>query len=285
MYIPGGGLIRLRESMSQLAESELKIAQYILENPTTFVNLTVQELAHRSGGSNAAVVRLWKSLGFEGYHDFKLRVASDLQASVPEGYSELHAGGSFESILQTVQDSSIQSIAQTLRLLKENDIARAANALLEAERTLTFGVGASGLVADDFALKLLRIGLPVHSETDFHRAAITAAQLREHDVFVAVSYSGHTSEVAEVAQIARDNGATVISITRFGETPLTKLTTIPLYISAAEPKLRVAATASRIAALTMIDTLFIYLANRRPDEVYVALENTRAVIRSHKLDS
>ncbi|MCL6446045.1 MAG: MurR/RpiR family transcriptional regulator [Alicyclobacillus sp.] len=283
MYMPGGGLVRLRESVAELAESEAKIAEFILEHPAEFVNLTVQELAQRSGGSPAAVVRLWKSLGFDGYHDFKLRVASDLQSRVLDDYVELTAGSSFGTILHSIEDSHIQSIQNTLRLLKESDVQEAAQMLMQAKRTLTFGVGASGVVAGDFAQKLLRVGFPVHAATDFHTAAVVAAQLEPGDVLVAVSYSGQTSDVYEVAEIAHRNGVNVIAITRFGETPLSRIATLRLYISAVEPQVRVAATASRSSALVIIDTLFVYLANQHHNQVYDALEVTRNVVKSHKL--
>ncbi len=284
LYMPGGGLVRLEESLEDLPESEAKIARYILDHPAEFVNMTVQDLSQESNGSPAAVVRLWKSLGFDGYHDFKLRVASDLQSKSLTKYVELSSGSSFGSILHSVEDSNIHSIQNTLRLLREPDVEATVRALHDAKRTVTMGVGASGVVADDIQQKLMRIGLPVNTAHDFHQGAMLAAQLREGDVFLAVSYSGTTSDVFEVAEIAKNNGAIVIALTRFGDTPLSRMADICLYISAVEPKMRVAATASRISALVIVDTVFIYLANQDKDKVYNALEATRQVIGKHKID-
>jgi RpiR family carbohydrate utilization transcriptional regulator len=283
MYMPGGGLVRLRESINELSESEAKIGNYILQHPAEFVNLTVKDLAERSGSSPAAVVRLWKSLGFDSYQDFKLRVAGDLQSRLNDQYTELKFGSSLGDILRSVEDSNVQSIHNTLRLLKESDIQDAVSALRNAKRTLTFGVGASAIVAEDFAQKLLRIGFPVYSASDFHQAAVIAAQLEPQDVLVAISYSGTTSEVYEVADIARRNNATIIAITRFSDSPLSRIATVRLYVSAVEPQIRVAATASRVAALVIIDALFIYLASQ-DEEIYESLEATRRVVQSHKLE-
>lgn len=283
VYIPGGGLVRLEESISSLPDSEAKIAKFILEHPTQFINTTVNELAQLSGGSPAAVVRLWKSLGFDGYHDFKLRVASDLQSTPETKYVELSEDSSYGTILHSIEESTIRSIQNTLRLLKESDIKAAAEALYKAKRTITMGVGASEVVSADIAQKLMRIGFTVNSAHDFHQAAMLAAHLLPKDVFLAVSDSGATSDVFEVAEIAKENGATVIAITRFGETPLSRLADINLYTSAVEPQIRVAATASRVCALIIIDTLFVYLANRYKESVYTSLETTRSVIQSHKL--
>lgn len=283
LYMPGGGLVRLRESVDSLPESEAKIARFILDHPAEFINTTVHELAQVTGGSPAAVVRLWKSLGFDGFQDFKLRVASDLQSIPTSKYVELSEDSSFGTILHSVENNSIQSIQYTLRLLKEADIQATAEALHGARRIMTMGVGASEVVAADFAQKLTRVGFYVNHSCDFHKAAIFSAQLRTGDVFLAVSESGTTSDVIEVAEIAKSNGSTVIAITRFKDTPLSRLADINLYTSAVEPQIRVAATASRICALIIIDTLFIYLANRYRDDVYASLEATRNVIQGHKL--
>lgn len=284
MYVRGGGLFRLKEQLSELAESEAKIAEYILRHPDEFVNMTVQELAKNSGGSPAAATRLWKSLGFDGYHDFQLRVASDLQMEAGMEYTELQVGSSFDSVLRSVEESHIHSIQNTLMLLKETDIQAVAIALLRAKRILTFGVGASGVIAADFAQKLLRVGFPSQYSKDFHTAAMVAAQMTRGDVLVVISYSGKTSDSIEVAQIALNNGATVLAITRFGESPLSKIATTKLYISAVEPQFRVAATSSRVSALAIIDAVFIYLVNQFHSEIYPSLQSTRNAVKSHKLE-
>lgn len=283
MYLAGGGLVRLRELVATLSDSEVRIAQYVLCNPEAFVGLTVQEVAQRSGGSPAAVVRLWKSLGFKGFADFKLRVASDIQNRRGEGYVELRKDGSFNAILHSVRDSHVTSVEDTFRLLREADVQAIVTALSKAGKTLVFGVGASGLVALDLAQKLLRIGVTVYYPADFHTAAIIAAQLGPNDVMVAVSHSGRTADTVEVAQIAVANQSFLVGITKFGDTPLRRIASACLDISAVEPDVRLAATASRIAALAAIDALFIYLANQRIESVYEVLDATRGVVQSHKL--
>lgn len=280
--VPGGGLIRLRESLPSLSESEGRIAEFIIQNPSEFVNLTIQELASRSQSSAAAAVRLWKSLGFAGYQDFKIRVASDIQSNVGEDYIELKVGSSYGAILRSVEDTHVQSIQNTLRLLDESAIQEAVQAIFRAPKVMTYGVGASGIVADDLAQKLSRVGFPVYEASDFHKAAVLAAQLNENDVIVLISHSGATSEVVEVAEIARKKRAHLIAVSRFGDTPLGRIVNTKLYVSAVEPQIRLAATTSRIAALTVIDLLLVSLANQFRDEIYDALEATRNVVKSHK---
>lgn len=286
MVVPGGGLVRLRESLSTLSVSERRIAEFILQEPSEFVNLTIQELAIRSESSPAAAVRLWKSLGFSGYHDFKIRVAGDIQfETTSENYSELKSGSSYMTILHAIEETHVLSIQNTLRLMDETSVKDAVQAILRAGKIMTFGVGASAAVADDLGQKLTRIGFPVYEASDFHKGAVLAAQLNEDDVIILVSHSGTTSDVVEVAEIAKGTGAHLIAITRFGDTPLSRIIDTKLYVSAVEPQIRVAATTSRISALTVIDLLFVNLANQFHEEIYDALDVTRDVVKSHKFRS
>ncbi len=281
--VPGGGLVRLRESLPSLSESESRVAEFIIQNPSEFVNMTIQELAVRSESSAAAAVRLWKSLGFSGYQDFKLRVASDIQSSVAEQpYSELKAGNSYGALVRVVEDTHIQSIQNTLRLLDESAVQEAVQAIFQASKMMTYGVGASSIVADDLAQKLTRVGFPVYEATDFHKAAVIAAQFKPQDAVILVSHSGVTAEVVEVAEVAKRKGAHLIAISRFGDTPLTRIADTKLYVSAVEPEIRLAATTSRIAALTVVDLLLLSLAKQSREEIYDALETTRDAVKGHK---
>ncbi|MCL6454314.1 MAG: MurR/RpiR family transcriptional regulator [Alicyclobacillus sp.] len=283
MAIPGGGLVRLRESLEGLSDSERRIAEFILQNPSEFVNMTIQEVAAHGGSSTAAVVRLWKTLQFAGFHDLKLRVAGDIPYNAGnDDYSELKLGSGYGSILQAIEETHVQSIQNTLRLLDEAAIQTSALRIVEAERVMAFGVGASCVVAEDIAQKLTRVGFPVYETSDFHKAAVFAAQLRKDDVLILVSHSGTTSDVLEIGQIAKRQGAHLIAVTRFGDTPLTRMCDTKLFESAVEPPRRVAATSSRIAALTVIDLLFVYLANQYHEQIHDALDVTLDVVKGHK---
>jgi len=102
-------------------------------------------------------------------------------------------------------------------------------------------------------------------------------------VVIAISYSGRTREVVEALTLAKKKGAVTMSITQFGESPLTEIADINLYVAAVENNFRSGAMASRIAQLTLIDALFIGVACGRYDEVITALNETRESVKDRKL--
>ena len=62
----------------RLTNTELKLADYILEHYDEALNYNVTELADSAGVSDASVVRFCKKLGYKGYQDFKVNAAKDV---------------------------------------------------------------------------------------------------------------------------------------------------------------------------------------------------------------
>ena len=83
-----------------------------------------------------------------------------------------------------------QTLADTAAGLDTVQLGAAVAALATARRIDIYGVGASGLVAQDLAQKLLRIGLMAHAHSDPHLAVTNAVQLRAGDVAIAITHSG-----------------------------------------------------------------------------------------------
>ena len=78
--------------------------------------------------------------------------------------------------------------------------------LATARRIDIYGVGASALVGQDLAQKLLRIGLIAHAHSDPHLAVTNAVQLRAGDVAIAITHSGSTGDVIEPLRVAFERG-------------------------------------------------------------------------------
>ena len=78
----------------------------------------------------------------------------------------------------------------------------------------------------------------------------------------AVSHSGSSKVVVDNTLLAKNNGATVISLSSMGKSPLTELADISLYTAANETRYRIVAISSRIAELTIVDTLYSYMSFR-----------------------
>ena len=255
-------LLRIENSLPNLSKSERKVAGYIQDHPREIIDLSVAALADASGVSDPTVVRAYKKLGFSGYEDLKLTLA---QATVSPNeiiHEEIDASDSIQAVRDKVFQSALFALQFTRDMLEPETLEAAAGVLMSARKIVIFGLGGSAPVAMDLHHKLLRLGLEAAVYTDPHLQVIACNYLDERDVVFAISHSGSSRCVVDSTQLAKSRGVKVITLTSSGKTPLSRLADICLYTNSKETKYRVVSIASRVAALTIADTLYTYIAMR-----------------------
>lgn len=237
--------------------------------------MTVQELSNETGASTASVVRLWKTLGFDGYHDFKMRILSDLHVNEGETYSELKFGKSLSKVFTVIETNTMESIRDTLRLQSEKSFIGSAQAILRARKILTFGIGASAVVALDVYQKFTSTGFYIAFADNFYSAASMLNYFTSEDLLIVISYTGKTVEVLKTLNFAKAQGIPIVSISQIGGSQLAQSSDYSLYVSSKEPLIRVAATTSRITSLIIVDALFLYVLNLMTPNATQRLEKSR----------
>ncbi|WP_322170913.1 MurR/RpiR family transcriptional regulator [Acutalibacter caecimuris] len=281
-----GVMLRLSQRVHDLSPSESKVAKHILEQPEGVVGLSVEELASQSGSSKAAVMRLCKSLGCKGYRDFSIGLATELAVNhsngSADGYTDINVGDTVETIARNVTARNGKALENSLSLVEPEALQLAAGWLYNAQRIDFYGVGESAIVAMDAQYKFMRINKNCTAYGDPHIQLTSAANLGEKGVAVAISWSGETKEVVETAQMARQSGAKVISLTRFGQTSLAKNSDICFGLSAPEVAIRCGAMSSRIAQMNMVDIIFSCVVSQNYHEVKDYLERTRLELKKKR---
>jgi DNA-binding MurR/RpiR family transcriptional regulator len=282
-----GSLIKIKETIQDLSPSEKRVAQYILDNPADISHLSIGELADKSGSSEATVVRLCKILGYNGYKDFKISITKDIaymsRDDEDEQYTDVEPGDELKSIIQNISYNNKKSIDDTLQIISYNAIEDTVEAIAAAQRIEFYGVGASYIIAFDAVQKFSRINKIALSYPDPHLQIASAANLKKGDVAIAISYSGETKDTYDSICVAKESGAKTISITKFGQSSISDVCDINLFVSAPEISIRSGAMSSRIAQLNVIDVLFAGVASKSFEQIKKHLSKTRKAIREKKL--
>jgi 6-phospho-3-hexuloisomerase len=99
----------------------------------------------------------------------------------------------------------IKNIAQ--RLDKES-IKKTIEYIMNADSIFIMGAGRSGLVGKTFAMRLMHLGFK-----SFVVGESTTPAVHKNDVVIAISGSGETRSVSDLGRIAKDIGATLITVT------------------------------------------------------------------------
>lgn len=278
----------VRTILPTLPPAERRVAEGILARPEDIVFLGIRELAARASTSEATVVRLCQRAGFAGYPELRLALATQVGRAAARGQRERIVGTDIApddplaDIVAKVGAADSGAIIDTVEQLDIATLARVVEAVAEAHRIEIFGIGASGLVAIDLEHKLRRIGLPAAASVDGHLALTAAAVLGSRDVVFGISHSGETLDVLDAVAEARARGCTTVAITNDVRSSLAGTVDLVLTTAAQESLFRAGAMASRAAQLTVVDCIYLAVAQRDYDETLLALDRTSRAIASRR---
>lgn len=267
-------LARLRNALPTLPPVLERIGAYAVQHPERVVYQTVTELAEASGASEASIIRFCRNLGYGGFQELKLALAVDL-ANAPSVVRPDGPPRSTADLVRHVVEDAQLAVSDTGKLIDPDRIEAAARRLLAARRVDVYGVGASGIVADYFHYKLVRLGLAGRSVSDPHMASMSAASLSAEDVAVGISSSGSIVDTVQSLRQAQAAGAYTIAVTNRARSPLAGHAEMTLVAANPESPLTGGAVLSKIGQLLLLEALFnvmLRLEPKRADHVRATAE-------------
>jgi DNA-binding MurR/RpiR family transcriptional regulator len=225
-------------------------------------------------------------MGFPGYPELRLALAAAAQAGRVSGWedigSDIGPRDTLDEIIKKIAHADARAVEETSAQLSTDALGAVVNAVVRARRIDIYGVGASAFVALDLQHKLHRIQLMVYAWPDPHSAVTSAALLRSSDVAIGISHTGMTADTVGSLQEASKQRATTVAITNFPGSPIARVADHVLTTAACETTFRSGAMASRISALTVVDCLFVAVAQRNYQKAMRALDRTHAAIKARR---
>lgn len=273
-----GALIRLRGLYPSLKSALQKVANLILQQPEMAIYASVNEVAAAAGVSEATVMRFCRTLGFKGFQDFKIALAREMVTPSQFPQEEVGAEDDPATIVRKVFQASIAALQDTLEVLNTGTVRQAAQALLQARQILILGVGDAGPVVDYAGNRFFLMGLNAHSYTDAYHMLTAAAVSGPGDALLAISHSGSTREVVEAAQLAREAGARVISVTNNSLSPLSRVSDLVLVTASREARHQHERLSSFLCQAAVIDCLFTLILQGPPEKARENLAKIEKVI-------
>ena len=200
-------LDRIRASLPSLAPAEQRVGKLVLADPRAFANLPVTELADRAHVSKPTVVRFCRSVGYDGLSDFKLKLAGSVSEGVPFIHRSVDADDKTSDIAVKVIDNTVAAFLKYRNDASSFALEHAAHALAATQKTNRriefYGVGNSGIVAQDAQHKFFRLGVNAIAYSDGHMQVMSASMLRPGDCAVIISNSGRTRDLMDACDIAK----------------------------------------------------------------------------------
>lgn len=239
-------------------ESEKEFLMFVINNTREAVEMDIHALAKKCYCSAATIIRICKKNGFTGFKELKRALLNDINLSNELIQTKLDPSkdSTIQNVVTEVFNNNIQAIHNTYALLDMEELEKIVDLIIKSNSLYLFGVGASFVVAKDLQQKFERVNKRTVLFEDFHMQLITSNNIVKNDVVIIISYSGLTKEMIEIAKNVKSRGGILIAITKYGSSKLLSMSDYNLYVVEIEGLLRTSAAASRIAQLTMVDTLF-----------------------------
>ena len=281
--------VRVRALIPSLAPAEQRVARRVCDHPSQVAGSTISTLAADCGTSETTVTRFCRAVGFTGYAALRLALAAERgRAEGGAGAARAVSGDigpddDLDQVVEKVAFADARAVEETAQQLDLAALHRVVDACAAARRIDVYGVGASGLAALDLQQKLHRIGRVAFAWVDPHAALTSAALLGPGDVAIGLSHSGATKDTVDALTQARANGVTTIAVTNFPRSPLASMADHVLTTAARETTFRSGATASRLAQLTVVDCVFVGVAQSTYESSQHALEVTRDAVEGRRL--
>lgn len=275
--------LQIKTLYNSFSTKEQQIADYVLANPSKVSHSSISDLSNELGIADSTFFQFTKKLGYNGFKDFKMSILmqeNDLTAiSIHEN---IQTDDTELIMAQKVFASSISTLQDTQKLLKQEDLKKAVELIDQSKRLFFFGVGGSEIVATDAYHKFLRSPITVLHSTDYHIQLMEASLMSPDDCAIVISHTGKSKETIHIAETLKKVGAKIIVVTSHANSPLAKLGDVVFIAISEETEFRSEALASRISQLSIMDSLYVILMFINNNEAQQSISKVRSVISSIK---
>lgn len=207
--------------------AEAVTVAFILREVEVLENLSIQAIAKKTYTQPSTLVRIAKKLGFKGWVDFKkaylaehnylTRSFTKVDSNIP--FSALDNPMSIAKKIGILEKATIDDL---ISLLHYDQLSKAKKLLSQAEMIYIFAQSANIILAEDFALKMRRIGKTVHIATTLGEERYVAHNMMPNAIAIFISTSGETQPILDIVLIAKKAKIKTIGITSIGNNQLSQ---------------------------------------------------------------
>jgi RpiR family carbohydrate utilization transcriptional regulator len=264
----------IRSQIEKMPRIQRQIANYVVEHPEQVVDMSVRQLAQAANvKSDSAIVRFYQSIGFSGYHEFRVSLASEIAGkSYHRMYEDITLDDDIKTVKQKLFQATMRMMDENITALNEDHLREAVNLIEHSKRLFFLGFGTAGTVAYDGYFKFSELGFNCHYSSDPHFNAVMLSEPREGDVIFAISYTGETRDVLIPAERAKPP-AKIIALTGFADSPVGSIADVCITTVAEKKNYSTEVMISRLVQISVINTLYLVTGLRQGPQIIEKLSD------------
>lgn len=286
--ITGGKILDMIGALhNSLTKTEKRIAAAILASPNLLNQNSLSEVAQHLDVGEATFIRFCRTLGYKGYTDFKLDLAIELATHNKKNTTlldtEVYQDDHPKDIAEKLKLSLDKVISETINLIDFSTLEKVVDIFYNAQRIILFGVGSSGVTAEDAKHKFMRIGLQMDAITNNHFMYMQAALMNKNDVAFGISHSGYSDETNQALKIAKNAGAKIIALTHNLRSPITEIADHVLINGNRQGQLQGDSIGTKMTQLFVLDLIYTLLVQKSPEKASAIKQKTINVLLEQKI--
>lgn len=257
---------------------EQRVADEILKDPKAVLNLTIEDLAKKAYTSTATIVRLCKKLGFGGYGEFKIKLATEINTFVLQTERimqemPISKAEQPQDILQIMVNLHYQALTDVFHSMDVEAMNKAVDLLEQADIITLYGREESLLIAEDLHLKFKRIGLPCVLEAMHGFQNPTLYRNNQRQVALIFTRYAESMDFKQLFQLLRMHDIPVIVVTANKDSVVAKMSDALILFDNDESIVKMGSFGSRTSMLYVSDCLYLMLFSRQFEENKERLKN------------
>lgn len=221
---------RLLERMDSLTRAERQLATELLDDYPVSGLASITELARRAGVSTPTVVRTARKLGFDGFVDMQRAIRDEASQRIRDPLDR-HAGWAGgmdeEHLITRYADAAAANLRNTLQRISAEDFETVVNMLADTERSLYLTGGRITRSLADLLFNHLQIIRPgvTHLGTSANIWPQYVVDMDETSVLLLFDIRRYETDIAKLARLADERGATIVLFTDQWGSPINRLAT------------------------------------------------------------
>ncbi|MDO4474629.1 MAG: MurR/RpiR family transcriptional regulator [Eubacteriales bacterium] len=251
-----------------LYDAEKKVADYIIAYPSEVIEMSIAELAAQCEASQATVMRFCKKVGCTGFYQFKIRLAGELREQREQGEqvasNEINLD-QMEQSLQNIMVNKVEELKATFQNINPAEFKEMIEKILEANLIEFAAMGNTIPIALDGAYKFEQLGLQAIRFPIWESQEAFARTLKKGDMLIAISASGASRKLLDIVKIVKKKGALIVAITNQHTSALAEASDYLLLTATRENVFHNQISFTRMAAMALIDSLFLFLFYAKRD--------------------
>ena len=253
-------ILRIEERFGKMSKGQRRLADYVRQNYDKAVFLTAAKLGETVGVSESTVVRFAIQLGYKGYPGFQKALEELVRNRLNSiQRMEVTYGRITQSeILETVLQSDIDKIKQTLAVIDHKAFNLAIDTILNARKIYVIGIRSCAPLASFFSFYLNLVCDNVTPVTTNSSSEIFEQLIRigEEDVIIGISFPRYSMRTLKALEFASNRKAKVITLT---------------------DSIMASIVDSLVAPLSVVNALVVALCMKKQKEVVSTLETLEKI--------